>query len=196
MWLTTIRFFRIALISFWVLSLSACQGKPDAIAVVKRIDANQYIGTWYEIARLDHPSERGLTHVTASYTLQDDGSIAIINRGFDAKKDQWQEAIGKANFIDVPNQDKTNTGRLSIVFIKPTYNTYNIIALDQSYYNFVMICTSDLSHLWIYSRTPQLTYPIKQELISQAKSLGFPTNQLIHVTQSHEIINYDAGPHM
>ncbi|MES1987626.1 MAG: lipocalin family protein, partial [Pseudomonadota bacterium] len=64
------------------------------------------------------------------------------------------------------------------------------------YYNYVMVCGPDKSYLWILSRTPQLTYPIKQQLIAQAKELGFDTEQLIHVAQSSEIINYKAGPHV
>jgi apolipoprotein D and lipocalin family protein len=46
------------------------------------------------------------------------------------------------------------------------------------------------------SRTPQLTYPIKQHLIAQAQEMGFATDQLIHVKQSSEIIQYKAGPHV
>jgi apolipoprotein D and lipocalin family protein len=46
------------------------------------------------------------------------------------------------------------------------------------------------------SRTPQLPYPIKQELISQAKALGFATDKLIYVDQSAEAVNYESGRHM
>jgi apolipoprotein D and lipocalin family protein len=70
------------------------------------------------------------------------------------------------------------------------------MVLDKPYYNYVMICGPDKSYLWILSRTPQLTYPIKQHLIAQAKELGFNTEKLIHVIQSAEIINYKAGPHV
>jgi len=43
---------------------------------------NKYLGTWYEIARLDHSFERGLDKVTAEYSLRDDGGVRVINRGF------------------------------------------------------------------------------------------------------------------
>jgi apolipoprotein D and lipocalin family protein len=46
------------------------------------------------------------------------------------------------------------------------------------------------------SRTPELTYPIKQALVSQAKTLGFSTDKLIYVNQNPDIPNYEAGLHV
>ena len=175
---------------------TACMGVPEHIKVVDSVDASQYLGTWYEIARLDHSFERDLEKVTATYTLSKDGSMKVINRGYNPKSNEWQVAEGKAFFIDPPNADKTNTGRLKVSFFGPFYGAYNIMVLDKPYYNYVMICGPNKSYLWILARTPQLTYPIKQHLIAQAKVLGFDTEKIIHVPQSSEIINYKAGPHV
>jgi apolipoprotein D and lipocalin family protein len=165
-----------------VLLLSACMGVPDNVKVVEKVDANQYLGTWYEIARLDHSFERDLEKVTATYSAKDDGGIKVLNRGFNVKKNEWKEVEGKAYFVDPPNADKTNTGKLKVSFFGPFYGAYNIIALDANYQH-VMICGPDKSYLWILSRTPQLAEPIKQELVAQAKSLGFETEKLIYVSQ-------------
>jgi apolipoprotein D and lipocalin family protein len=178
------------------LLITSCMGVPENIKVVESIDANQYLGTWYEIARLDHSFERNLEKVTATYSLREDGSIKVINRGLNSKTNEWKEAEGKAYFVDPPNADKTNTGKLKVSFFGPFYGAYNIMVLDKPYYNYVMICGPDKSYLWILARTPQLTYPIKQHLIAQAKELGFDTEKLIHVPQTSEIINYKAGPHV
>ena len=86
--------------------------------------------------------------------------------------------------------------KLKVSFFGPFYGAYNIIALDKPYYNYVMICGPNKSYLWILARTPQLTYPIKQHLIAQAKELGFDTDKLIYVKQSSEVIEYKAGPHV
>lgn len=178
------------------LFVTACMGVPDNVKVVENIDANQYLGTWYEIARLDHSFERDLDKVTATYSLREDGGIKVINRGFNTKNKMWKEAEGKAYFIEPPNADKTNTGKLKVSFFGPFYGAYNIIALDKPYYNHVMICGPNKSYLWILSRTPQLSYPIKQHLVAEAKSLGFATEELIYVQQSSEMIDYEAGRHM
>jgi len=181
--MNTIKHIGVTLTLSLSLLLSACMGVPDDIQVVKSVDANQYLGTWYEIARLDHSFERGLEKVTATYSLREDGGIKVINKGFDAKKNEWKQAEGKAYFVDPPNADKTNTGKLKVSFFGPFYGAYNIIELDKPYYNYVMVCGPDKSYFWILSRTPQLPYPIKQHLIAKAKELGFETSKLIYVSQ-------------
>ncbi len=187
--------FRYLLISACFL-LSSCMGVPDNVKVIESFDANQYLGTWYEIARLDHSFERGLDNVTATYSLREDGGIKVINRGFNTETKKWKEAEGKAYFVDPINADKTHTGKLKVSFFGPFYGAYNIIELDKPYYNYVMICGPDKSYFWILSRTPQLSYPIKQHLIAQAKALGFATDKLIYVNQSPEVVNYEPGQHV
>ena len=52
------------------LLLTACTGMADGIRPVTGFQLDRYLGTWYEIARLDHSFERGLEEVSASYSLQ------------------------------------------------------------------------------------------------------------------------------
>lgn len=181
---------------FTLLLLSACTGVPEGVTTIKSFDANQYLGTWYEIARLDHSFEKDLQKVTATYSLREDGGIKVVNKGYNPKTDKWTEAEGKAYFIEAANADKTNTGRLKVSFFGPFYGAYNIIQLGLPYYNYVMLCGPDKSYFWILSRTPQLAYPIKQELVSKAKALGFATDNLIYVEQSYVPTDYEAGRHM
>jgi apolipoprotein D and lipocalin family protein len=164
----------------FILLLTACMGVPENVKVVDNINVNQYLGTWYEIARLDQSFEHGLEKISATYTLKDDGGIKVLNRGFNVAKNEWKVAEGKAYFVDPPNANKTNTGKLKVSFFGPFYGAYNIIALDVNYQH-VMICGPDKSYLWILSRTPQLAEPIKQDLVAQAKALGFATDKLIYV---------------
>lgn len=60
------------------LVLSACLGVPSGISPVEDFELKRYLGTWYEIARLDHPFERGLQKVTAEYSLRDDGGLRVV----------------------------------------------------------------------------------------------------------------------
>jgi len=160
--------------------LTACMGVPDNVKVVEKVNASQYLGTWYEIARLDQSFERGLENITATYSLKEDGGIKVVNRGYNVKSKEWKQAEGKAYFVDPLNADKTNTGKLKVSFFGPFYGAYNIIALDTNYQH-VMICGPDKSYLWILSRTPQLAEAIKQGLVAEAKKLGFETEMLIYV---------------
>lgn len=178
------------------LLLGACTGTPEGVKVVQRLDPDQYLGSWYEIARLDHSFERGLENVTATYSLREDGGIKVVNRGYDPAKKEWKEAVGKAYFIDPPNADKTRTGKLKVSFFGPFYGAYNILHLDQPYYNYVMVCGPDKSYFWILSRTPQLAYPIKAQLIAEAREMGFDTQKLIYVPQRGDLSDYSAGRHV
>lgn len=68
---------------------------PKGVTVVNNFDAKRYLGTWYEIARLDHRFERGLEQVTATYSLRDDGGINVINKGYNPDRGMWQKTEGK-----------------------------------------------------------------------------------------------------
>ena len=83
----------------------------------------KYLGKWYEIARLDYRFEKNLDNTTAEYSLN--GSIRVVNRGYDTKKNKWKQATGKSKFVD---DDKT--ARLKISFFGPFYAGYNVIAID------------------------------------------------------------------
>lgn len=158
-----------------VLLLQACSQLPENIEPVTDFDVNRYLGTWYEIARLDHSFERGLQQVTAEYSLRDDGGIKVVNRGFDTQKQEWDEATGKAYFVG----DK-NIGQLKVSFFGPFYGGYNIIALDETY-QYAMVCGPDRSYLWILARTPDLDQSIVDNLVKAAGGLGFATQELIYV---------------
>ncbi|HSH86183.1 MAG TPA: lipocalin family protein [Methylophilus sp.] len=162
--------------------------------IVRSFDPAQYLGTWYEIARLDNRFEKGLEQVTANYSLQADGAIKVVNRGFDPQKGDWSEAVGKAKFVDPVNADGSRTGRLKVSFFGPFYGDYNILIVDKPYYNYALV-SSGKDYLWILSRTPQLTYPIKQHLIATAKELGFATNKLLFIRQANQV-EYETGRHV
>lgn len=73
-----------------------CTGLPDDVEPVVGFDSERYLGTWHEIARLDHSFERNLERVTATYGLNEDGSISVLNKGFNTQKGEWRQAEGVA----------------------------------------------------------------------------------------------------
>ncbi|MGZ5006541.1 MAG: lipocalin family protein [Methylobacter sp.] len=154
--------------------LSACTGIPEGIKAVDGFEINRYLGTWYEIARLDHRFETGLDNISATYTLREDGGVDVLNKGRDIESGEWHEAQGKAYFVERPD-----TGRLKVSFFGPFYGGYNIIELDKKDYAYSMITGPDRSYFWILSRTKQLPEATLQALIGRAKVLGFATDKLI-----------------
>lgn len=163
-----------------LLGLAGCARIPDGVTPVKGFDVQRYLGTWYEIARLDHSFERGLDNVTATYSLGKDGSLRIVNRGFDSKLKRWKEAVGNAYFVAGPD-----VGRLKVSFFRPFYSGYNIIGIDEQNYSYVLICGNSREYLWILARQPELLRTAKDLLIRKAKTLGFDTSALLFVHQKN-----------
>jgi len=159
------------------LVLLACTSDDAKYKAITGFEADKYLGTWYEIARLDHSFERGLDKVYAEYSFREDGGLKVVNHGFDTKKQKWNEAIGKAYFVETPE-----VGRLKVSFFGPFYGSYNIIELDKPGYQHALV-TGGKDYLWILSRTPEMSYIVKQQLTAKAKELGFETDKLIYPNQ-------------
>jgi apolipoprotein D and lipocalin family protein len=158
------------------LFLSGCVGMPEKVAPVAHFDLDKYLGRWYEIARLDHSFERGLTRVTADYSLREDGGVRVLNRGYDEKNNAWKEAEGKAYFVKEADQ-----GYLKVSFFGPFYGAYVVFELDHKNYQYALVSGPDLSYLWILARTPQLEKEVLNRLKKKAAAAGFDTSRLIYV---------------
>lgn len=159
--------------------LSACStAPPEGLQGVKPFDVQRYQGTWYEMARLDHSFERNMTDVSARYTVQADGSVQVINRGFNTVKNEWKEAVGKALFTG-----DTDRGSLKVSFFGPFYGGYHVVALDPDY-RWSMVVGPDRDYLWILARDKQLAPALKAQLLSQAQAFRLPTEKLLWVTHT------------
>lgn len=160
-----------------VVLLSGCVGMPEGVRPVENFVLDRYLGRWYEIARLDHSFEKGLTQVTADYSVREDGSVRVLNRGYSPETQTWQEAEGKADFVDRPDQ-----GYLKVSFFGPFYGAYIVFELDHEHYEYSLVSGPDTSYLWILARQPSLPEAVKTKLIAQAKARGFDTDKLIFVS--------------
>lgn len=156
------------------LLLTACTGIADGIRPVTGFQLDRYLGTWYEIARLDHSFERGLERVSATYSRRDDGGVKVLNRGLQSDG-SWREAEGKAYFVDKPDE-----ARLKVSFFGPFYGSYNVLATD---YELSLVSSYNLQYLWILSRTPHPPKEKVEALVERARGLGFATDRLIWVSQ-------------
>ena len=159
-----------------IVFLTGCVGIPANVKPVENFKLENYLGKWYEIARLDHPFERGLTRVTADYSLRGDGGLRVLNRGYSAKDNKWEEVEGKAYFVNSSDQ-----GYLKVSFFGPFYGSYVVFELDHENYQYALVCGSDKSYFWILARNPKISEGTNNTLIARAKGLGFDTSKLIYV---------------
>jgi apolipoprotein D and lipocalin family protein len=155
--------------------LSSCRTIPKGVVAVKPFDVKRYLGTWYEIARFDFRFERDLNNTTANYSLNKDGSIRVVNRGYNYKTNQWKEAVGKAKFVGTPDE-----AMLKVSFFGPFYSGYNVIALDTAY-KYALIAGKDRDYLWFLSREKAMPEAVKQAYLTKAQGYGFDTSRLVWV---------------
>ena len=160
-----------------ILLLSSCKSIPKGAIAVKPFNTNKYLGKWFEIARFDFSFERNLKNTTAEYSLNDNGSLKVVNRGYNYKKKKPVEAIGKAKFVGAHNEAK-----LKVSFFGPFYAGYNVIAIDQNY-QYALVAGKDLNYLWILSREKSIPDNIKKEYLQKASEIGFNISNLIWVEQ-------------
>lgn len=159
--------------------LTGCVRLPDGVEPVQGFEQERYLGTWYEIARLDHSFERGLSSVTAQYSKRDDGGIAVLNRGYDTEKGEWSEAEGRAYFVE-----SEDVGHLKVSFFGPFYSAYGIFELDDEY-QYAWVAGHDRDYLWLLARSPEPDQPMVDRFVRRAEELGYDTSELIFV--EHEM---------
>ena len=163
----------LAITSF--VLLKACKTIPKNVVAVKPFHVEKYLGKWYEIARLDFRFERGLNKTEANYSLNKDGTIKVVNRGFDYAKDLWKQSTGKAKFVSSADEAK-----LKVSFFGPFYSGYNVIAIDPDY-KYALVCGKNFDYLWILSREKSIPENVKQEYLQKAKDYGFTVSKLVWV---------------
>jgi len=160
--------------------LTSCSTIPKGAVAVNPFDSKKYLGRWFEIARMDFTFEKNLNSTTANYSMNEDGSIKVVNRGFDYIRGIKKEAVGKAKFAGKPGE-----ARLKVSFFGPFYAPYNVIALDNDY-KYALIAGKNLKYLWILSRETSIPDEIKKNYLEIAGKIGFDTSKLIWVEQNED----------
>ncbi len=145
--------------------------KHNKLEVVPHVELKKYLGKWYEIAHLPARFQEGCTDTTATYTLNEDGSISVLNEC--RKSGKVKQAKGKAKVVD-----KDSGAKLKVTFFWPFYADYWIINLGKDY-DYAVVGTPNRKYLWILSRTPQMDDKLFSQLIESVKSKGFDVNNLI-----------------
>jgi apolipoprotein D and lipocalin family protein len=154
------------LLLLWPMLLAGCAGAPEGIVVVDNFKLDRYLGTWYEIARIENRFERGSEQVSAIYSLRKDGMVQVLNKGYYPEKKKWKTAEGKAKFAGDPN-----VGALKVSFFGPFYGPYTVFALDHDNYTWAMVTASSRDYFWILARTPPRRSALRQTA-RRGKSAG------------------------
>lgn len=166
------------LLLLWPMLLAGCAGAPEGIVAVDHFKLDRYLGTWYEIARIENRFERGSEQVSAIYSLRKDGMVQVLNKGYYPEKKKWKTVEGKAKFVG-----DTNVGALKVSFFGPFYGGYTVFDLDRENYSWAMIAGHSRDYFWILARTPQMEPALYAKLLEEAKAKGFDTSRVMRTRQ-------------
>ncbi len=174
-WLSRFAVSAVLALGFQTSAMAASE-----LQTVSFVDVNQYLGKWYEIGRLPQVFQTGCTGVTAEYSLNDDGSVKVVNfcRILDPKIGFPINIEGKA----VP-ADETNS-KLDVTFFNGlAKGDYWVLELDANY-QWALVGDPDRSSLYILSRTPTLDEGIYQDLLDAAvEKHGYDVSEVIRTKQ-------------
>lgn len=176
------QWIKILFLMATVFILNSCSQTKNMVdtTTVKKLEIDRFLGTWYEIARFDHSFEKNLVGVTATYSMQEDGKIKVLNQGYKNSLDgKLSQAVGKAK---IPNPN--DPGKLKVAFFWFFYADYFVMELDEENYEWAVIGSSSPKYLWILSRKPQMDPALYQDLINRIEKRGYQLQNLILVKQN------------
>ena len=155
-----------------MFGLFGCRPANDTagIAAVTGFDAARYMGKWYEIARLPHRFERDVTEPAAEYTLQEDGTVKVVNSGL--RDGSPTQVTGVARFAG-----KHDVGELEVSFFRPFYGAYRIIYLEPDY-SAAIVTSDSRDYLWILGRSPSLPREQLARYLTMLEQQGFAVKLL------------------
>jgi lipocalin len=116
--------------------------------------------------------EKDLRDLTEEYSLNEDGTIKVINRAFNSVKNKPVETTGTIKFRGAKTR-----GQLEVAYFLPIYLDYNILDVDENY-QYALVSGSGLGYLWLLSRESSMPEEMKQRFLTKARELGFEISKL------------------
>ncbi|WP_374948868.1 lipocalin family protein [Mucilaginibacter sp.] len=145
---------------------------PKGAQSVQPFNKNLYMGKWNEVARLPNRIEKNLIHITEDYSLNEDGTIKVITKGYNTESNKWIETFGKIKFAGAEY-----VGMLKVSYFGPFYAAYNILDLDPDY-KYALVSSNNLDYLWVLSREADVPQHIRTQFLDTASKIGFDIGKL------------------
>lgn len=159
------------------------------LSSVPVLDLERYLGTWFEIGRLPLKWEDdNATNVTATYSLNEDGTVKVDNRCFDNNNEPTQ-SLGVAK--PVPDQP----GQLTVSFLPKylrwipfTEGDYWVLKIDEAYEH-SLVGAPNMENLWLLSRTPHIEPGVREEYLAEATRQGFDLSAWITPVHDGRVVS-------
>jgi apolipoprotein D and lipocalin family protein len=171
--------FTAALMAVFVGAAGAAPKAARPLDTVGALDVQRYLGRWYEIARFQHGFEKSIVGATADYSLNGDGTVAVVNSGFKKSLDGKYTAVKAV--ARVP--DPAEPGKLKVKFFGLFEADYLVFGLDGEDYSWALVGDNKREFLWFLARTPEIDEGLFERMKSMAESQGYNLDGLYRVPQ-------------
>jgi len=149
-------------------SLSSCSTSkpiPKGVEVAKNFDPLRFEGTWYELARTNHPDEAGLTRVSANYKRNADGTWLVSDRAWNNATGAW---VGSQRIA----KSEPTPGSFKLKHAKPR----NVVFID-SEHSMAVVCSNTYRQFWVISKNPEPDHNRFDRMLALAQDAGFPVKE-------------------
>ncbi|NIK08408.1 apolipoprotein D and lipocalin family protein [Xanthomonas arboricola] len=173
----------IALAFLFVLGLPVASAK-DTLASEPAVDLSKIMGTWYVIARMPNPVERG--HVTSrdEYTLVEDGKVAVRYLYREGFGEPEKEVNARAS---VDAESGNRDWRVWFYKVIPAKQRILEIAPDGSW---MLISYPGRDLAWIFARKPDMSRDQYRKLVDKMRDdYSIYTDKLKRVPQLREQVD-------
>lgn len=142
----------------------------DQPKTVPQLELEKYQGKWFEIARIPNNFQRGCVATTATYSLNEDGTVHVLNEcvrdGVSKKK---VSAKGKAWIVDEESNSKLEVSFVHFLFWWRIFSgDYWVLHLgplnDEGLYSTAVVGEPRRKFGWILSRTPEISEEVRSQL--------------------------------
>jgi apolipoprotein D and lipocalin family protein len=179
-------FIATAIVLFLAHTFASAESNDKRLPdVVSSVDTSRYMGKWYEIARFPNRFQKKCAgNVTATYELQSDGRIKVINECRD-QKGETDRAEGTARRQSKQGPNSKLEVRFApswLSWLPAVWGDYWILELADDY-SYSLVGSPDRKYLWILSRAPQMDEATYQKLVEAAKAKGYEVGRLARTSQ-------------
>ena len=173
------------LVGLGMSTMAYAQTKP--LHVVEKVELDKYLGVWYEVARKPMYFQNNCDRdVSATYTLNENGNIAVDNRCY-AQDGKLNQSSGEAFVQNAPFNSKLKVSFLpeSIRWLPVGRGDYWILKIADDYQT-VLVGEPKRKYMWVLSRSAQPDPAVVKEYLDYAQSVGFDLSDIIHTKQTQK----------
>ncbi len=148
---------------------------------VEYVDLEKFMGSWHVIGIIPNFIERNAVNGIETYTLKDDGSIAIEYKFRKKSPDGKTKTMHPKAWV----YNKETNAEWRVQFIWPLKFPYLVIDLDEDY-SYTVIGVPNKKFVWIMSRTPDLVEDKYVEILQRLDQYGYDIKKIKRMPQIWE----------